>query len=44
MSATIGKAIDERLNEGEAGRGKALLAAVIVGAGAAVATYKALRS
>jgi hypothetical protein len=44
MTATIGKALDERVNEGGAGRGKALLAATIIGFGAAVATYKALRN
>ena len=40
---TVGKALGERVTGGKPGRGRAMAAAVVVGAGAAVATYKALR-
>ena len=46
MSAPIravGKAIGERVTGGKPGRMRAFAAAAVVGAGAAVATYKALR-
>jgi hypothetical protein len=39
----VGKAVGERLSGGKPGRMRALAAAVVVGAGAAVATYKGLR-
>ena len=41
---TVGKAVGERLGGGKPGRMRALGAAIVVGAGAAVATYRALRS
>lgn len=40
---TLGKAIGERVTGGKPGRMRAFAAAAVVGAGAAVATYKALR-
>lgn len=40
---TVGKAIGERLSGGKPGRMRALAAAAVVGAGAAIATYKGLR-
>ena len=41
--STVGKAIGERVAGGQPGRMRAIAAAAVVGAGAAVATYKALR-
>jgi hypothetical protein len=41
---TVGKAIGERVSGGKPGRMRALGAAAVVGAAAAVATYKALRN
>jgi hypothetical protein len=40
---TVGKAIGERMTGGKPGRMRAFAAAAVVGAGAAVATYRALR-
>ncbi|HWH92389.1 MAG TPA: hypothetical protein VNT03_00895 [Baekduia sp.] len=43
MSDQVGQAVRERLEEGEAGRLRALLAAVSVGAAVAVLAYRLLR-
>ncbi|HET9102010.1 MAG TPA: hypothetical protein VFN55_01550 [Solirubrobacteraceae bacterium] len=40
---TVGKAVGERLSGGRPGRMQALGAALVVGVGTALATYKALR-
>lgn len=39
----IGQAVEQRLNEGQSGRLRALLAAGVAGVASAVATYKLLR-
>lgn len=40
---TVGRAVGERVSGNKPGRMRAFAAAAVVGAGAAVATYKALR-
>jgi hypothetical protein len=43
VTEQIGRAVEERLQEGEAGRLRALVAAVSVGAAVALLAYRLLR-
>lgn len=43
MSEQIGRAVEERVQEGEAGRFRAAVAAVSVGAAVALLAYRLLR-